>query len=292
MEKIGLIGLGNMGKGVCNRLIVGGIKPWIFDLSETAMNLFENKAYLASSPEDVFTNSDVTLLSLPNSKVVEMIVEKLLKLGMSGKTIIDMSTSNPISTRKLYDLIKDKGGNLIDCPLSSGPKEAWEGTMSIIVGGDEEVVEKNSFLFRTIAKEYTYVGKIGTAHLLKLAKNWAGLMQALVYAQIFAVMEKYEISPEDLYTILDSPALSNWIFHFYGQKYAQKQYSLDFALALGFKDITYMKALCEAADIPSYVLQGAIEMCQDTLEATKDDDNIPDMSYVNAYLREISVNKS
>lgn len=288
MQNVGMIGLGNMGKGVCNRLIVSGYKPWIYDLSEEAMSLFINKAWLATTPEEVFVNSDVILLSLPNSNVVESIVSRFLQLDVNGKTIVDMSTSNPISTRTLYEAIKNRGGNLIDCPLSAGPKEAWDGTMSIIVAGDEDEVKKRENLFKTVAKDYTYVGKVGTAHLLKLAKNWGSLLQALIYAQIFAVMERFEISPKILYEVLDTPALSNWIFHFYGQKYVKRQYTLDFALSLGYKDITYMKMLCESVGIPAYLLQGAVDLCKDALDTEKPEIKALDMSSVHDYLRKLS----
>ena len=279
--QIGFIGLGNMGRGVCHRLIEAGHALTIYDVSSAAMDRFRSLASLASSPEDVFSESEVTFLSLPNSKVVEETVHKFLSVGVSGKTIIDLSTSNPISTRALYTLLKEHDGNLIDAPLSSGPQQAWEGTMQIVVAGDADQVERYRSLFLSFCTHYDYVGSSGNAHLIKLAKNWAGLLQAMLYAQLYPTMEQLGIPAKELYRILDNHVLSNWIFQFYGKKFVEQSYPLDFALSLGYKDICYMRDLCQSVGAPAYMLDGAIHLCEDALAyASAQGLDTVDMSFV------------
>lgn len=281
-HKIGFIGLGNMGKGVCHNLIKAGNELSVYDTSPEAMARFEGQAYLAGSGAEVFERSEICFLSLPNSEVVEAMFEAFFDAGMAGKLVVDLSTSNPISTRALYQRTKQAGGNLIDSPLSGGPQEAWDGTMNILVAGDKDVVDAHDWLFKSYSKFYLYVGAIGNGHLLKLAQNWAGLLQAVVLAQLYPLINWHGISEEELFDALNNEVFSNWVFQFYSKKYVNRDYPMDFALQLGYKDMTYMKALCDEAGVPGYVLDGAMALCEKSLEDAKKRDVVPDMSYVNA----------
>lgn len=174
----------------------------------------------------------------------------------------------------------ENGGILIDSPLTGSPSDAWDATMDIVVAGDEKTISENDALFKSFSRSYDYVGESGNAHLIKLAMNWANLLQAINYAQIFPVMEKLGIPSDKLYHIFDGPTLANWVFHFYGKKFVDRNYKMDFALALGYKDIKYMKMLCDNVNAPGYMLNGAIELCQEALDYGKAQDINPDMSYV------------
>ena len=158
--------------------------------------------------------------------------------------------------------------------------------MQIVVAGDSEVVERHHDVFRSFCTHYDYVGGSGNAHLIKLSKNWAGLLQAMLYAQLYPTMEKLGIPSKELYHILDNHVLSNWIFQFYGQKFVEQSYPLDFSLSLGYKDILYMRDLCQSAGAPSYMLDGAIALCEDTLAYAREQGlETVDMSYVCAQVK-------
>ena len=153
--------------------------------------------------------------------------------------------------------------------------------MQIVVAGDKALIEEYRSVFLSFCTHYDYVGNSGNAHLIKLAKNWAGLLQAMLYAQLYPTMEQLGIPSKELYQILDNHVLSNWIFQFYGKKFVEQTYPLDFALSLGYKDICYMRDLCRTAGAPSYMLDGAIQLCEDTLAyAEKEHLGAVDMSYV------------
>lgn len=278
MARIGFVGLGNIGKGICKNLIEAGNELTVFDVSEKAMERFKGKAVLAGGLEEVCRNSEYIFLSLPNSQVVEHAIDVFIKEGIEGKTIIDTSTSYPVSTRKQYKRVKEAGGEFVDAPLMTGPQEAEEGTLDIVIGGDKEVVEGLSFLFETYCKKYSYVGGIGNGHLAKLAINFCGLSQALLFAQLYPVMAKYGFGQEELYNILNCETLDNWVFQFYSDKYVKKDYRLDFALALGLKDLSYMKKLFEELNIPGFMLDGALDMCRVALKSQKPGE-ILDFSY-------------
>lgn len=278
MAKVGFIGLGNIGRGICKNLIKGGNELSVFDVNRDAAEQFMGQAYVAQNVGEVCTRSDYIFLSLPNSQIVEQTIAAFLECGVEGRTVIDTSTSYPVSTRKLYEQIKAAGGNMVDAPLMAGPAEAEAGILEIVVGGEKEVVDGLAFLFNTYCKTVRYVGKIGNGHLAKIAMNFCGLSEALIFAQVFPIMAKFGFEQHELYEILNCETLDNWIFRFYGDKYVEKNYHLDFALALGLKDLTYMKKLFEELNIPGFMLDGALDLCRVALKE-QEPGQVLDFSY-------------
>lgn len=279
MKKVGLIGLGNIGRGICRNLIKQGNEVAVFDVCTAAMERFAGKAYLASDAVDVLRHSDYVFLSLPKTEIVEETVSAFLKEGIAGKTIIDTSTSYPMSTKALYARIQEAGGHLLDAPLMSGPDEAEAGTLDIVVGGDEAVYREVEELFHAYCQSCQWVGPIGTGHLLKLAINFCSLTEALIFAQMFPVMEKAGIPPKQLFDVFEASGLRNWTSNFYTKKYVQREYKLDFALALGTKDLSYMKRIYDDFNVPAFVLDGALEFCRVSLADQKAGEPPIDMSY-------------
>lgn len=278
MAKIGFLGLGNIGKGICKNLIEKGHDLTVYDVCGEAMKRFESKAKLAKDEMEVLANGDIIFFALPNSAVVEGIMDKYLAAGVNGKTIIDTSTSYPLSTKELYKKVKAAGGILVDAPLMAGPAEAEAGILDIVVGGDKADFDALCPLFDCYCRSYKYVGEIGNGHLAKLAINFCGLSEALIFAQVFPVMAKLGISQDQLFDILNCEALENWVFSFYAKKYAERNYHLDFALSLGTKDLAYMKKLYEELNIPGFLLDGALDLCRVALKDEKPGE-VLDFSY-------------
>jgi len=267
-RKIGFVGLGLMGAGICKNLIKKGNKLTVYDSNKEAMKRFEGKVILAKNSFEVYKNSNVIFLSLPNSKVIEKIVGEYIEAGVENKTVIDLSTSYPLSTRSLYKRFKEQGGNFIDAPLNAGPDEAEAGELISMVAGDKAAIDKVSDLLDCYCKEYSYLGESGNAHIAKIAMNFIGLMYAILLCQMFPMVEKLGIDPKKLFTIMDNEILSNWIYRFYGPKIVNRKFKIDFKLELGLKDLTYMKKLYEEFNVPAFALDGGIDLLR---TAVKDD---------------------
>lgn len=279
MSKVGFIGLGNIGRGITSNLIKKGNEVAVFDVNRAAMEQFAGKAYLAENAVDVLDHSDVVFLSLPKSEVVEDTVHAFIAKGVEGKTIVDTSTSYPISTKKLFEEVKTAGGAFVDAPLMAGPDEAAAGTLDIVVGGDEEDFHRLEPLFSAYCQNYKYVGPTGTGHLIKIAINFISLTEALMFAQLFPLMDKMGYSTKDLFDVFEESVLQNWTSTFYTKKYMDRQYKLDFALALGTKDLSYMKRMYEEYNVPAFVLDGALDFCRVALSEQEPGQPPIDMSY-------------
>lgn len=277
MKRIGFIGLGKMGKGICMNLVNKGYSVSVFDLSKDAMRAFDGLAHLCNSTAEVLERSDYVFLALPNSKIVSEIVEGFLLGDVSNKTIIDTSTSSPIQTRELYKKVKKAGGGYVDAALNATPQQAEKGEVISVVGGDKEDVDAIHDLLMSYCKQYEYYGESGSGNLIKIALNYSGLVQVLAYAQLYPIMEKYGIKPELLYQSFNNDGYSNSVFQFYSQKYIQKDFRMDFEMPLALKDLTYMKLLCDNINIPAFLLDGAIDLLRVALK--ENPDRILDVSY-------------
>ena len=140
----------------------------------------------------------------------------------------------------------------MDAPLMAGPDEAAAGTLDIVVGGDKEDYDKATELFDAYCQSYKYVGPSGTGHLIKLAINFISLTEALMFAQLFPLMDKMGFDPKDLFDVFEDSVLKNWTSTFYTKKYMDRNYRLDFALALGTKDLSYVKRMYEEYNVPAF----------------------------------------
>lgn len=261
MIRLGFIGLGAMGRGICDNLIQkSACGMTVFDVDANAAEPFAGRANVAKQADEVFSQSDVIFLSLPNSDVVEQTVEALLSLDAKGKTVVDLSTSYPLSTVALHDKLKARGAALVDAPLLGGPDDTARGSAPCMIAGDKEDVDRVMPFIRCYADPIDFVGKIGNAHTVKLAMNFTGLSYAVIAAQMFALMEKLGIDTKELFQVMNREIFGNWVFDFYGRKFVNRDYHMDFALELGLKDLSYVKRLYDAFHVPAFALDGILNL--------------------------------
>lgn len=172
---VGFVGLGNMGEPMCRQLLDGGYTVWVYDANPEAMDrLEETAAQPASSLQELASETEVIFLSLPNSEVVEEVVlgeEGLVDSFSSGQTIIDLSSSKPLRTQALAEKLIARGVRMLDAPVSGGVPRAKEGTLAIMVGGEEEVYEEHRELLGHFGEKIFYMGGHGAGHLTKALNN-------------------------------------------------------------------------------------------------------------------------
>ena len=259
--KVGVIGLGRMGGGVCSNIIKKGYDTTVYDVSDQAMQKYTGKAKLAASSEELFKENDVTLLSLPGFPEVEELTARFLKVGVNGKCVIDISTSYPTSSRKIYNAFKAEGGEYLDAPLSGSPVAAAEGTLVVNVGGDEEVYEKYKGLISSFSKVSHYIGPSGGGNIVKLINNYLAIMYIGLYAEAFPIAEKMGFDVEKLFNIIADSSINCKNYQSTVPKMCiNKTFDPGFALNFCLKDLSYFKMLYEEYKVPSFILEGGINM--------------------------------
>lgn len=259
--KVGFIGLGRMGGGACSNIIKKEYDTIVYDVYEGAMKQFEGKAKLAKNPEEVFMASDVTLLSLPGYPEVEEITQKFLDLGVKGKGVIDLSTSYPTSSKKIYDKFKANEGYYLDAPLTGSPAMASEGTLVVNVGGDEADYDRYKDLIGAFSKVSHYIGPSGGGNIVKLMNNYLAIMYIGLYAEAFPLAEKMGYDVEKLFNIIADSSVNCKNYQSTVPKMCiNKTFDPGFALNFCLKDLSYFKLLFEEYKVPSFILEGGINM--------------------------------
>jgi len=199
--RIGFVGLGNMGGRMGRRIVDAGVPLAGFDLR--AQNIVDAGATALSSPAAVMGESDVVLLSLPDSTVVEDVVfgeGGLLAAAGEGAIVVDLSTSAPESTRRIERELAAKGVSFLDAGISGGAAAAESGTLTLMVGGDEASLERVRGTLDLFSSNIFYCGPSGSGHLVKILNNFLNAVSLSATAEMMVVAKKAGL---DLAMVLD-----------------------------------------------------------------------------------------
>src|SRR3990172_4028665 len=185
MLKVGYIGLGLMGKSIARNILKAGFPVVVHNRSRAAVDeLVTEGAVAANSPKEVAAQVDIIFTNLPDSPDVEKVIlgkNGVIEGARAGLIVIDNSTIKPASARMIAEKLKEKGIFSLDAPVSGGDIGAKNATLTIMVGGEAEALEKVMPLFQAIGKTITHVGDAGAGQVAKAAN------QIMVAAQMVAM---------------------------------------------------------------------------------------------------------
>lgn len=200
-KQIGFIGLGNMGGRMTRCIVDGGVKVLGFDKDASAASRFG--AMAASDAHAVIEQTDIVLLSLPDSKIIEQVVlgeDGILKSIRPGQIVADMSTASAASTKKIAKFFADKGAWFVDAGISGGAAAAEKGALTLMVGGDRQAIEKLNPVFSLIASKVIVMGESGAGHAAKLLNNFLNAVSLAATAEVMVAGKKAGL---DLHLLLD-----------------------------------------------------------------------------------------
>jgi 3-hydroxyisobutyrate dehydrogenase-like beta-hydroxyacid dehydrogenase len=206
--KIGFVGLGNMGEPMCRLLLENGYDVLVYDVDPEAVSrLGDTPAEPALNLKTLASSTDVVLLSLPGSNVVEKVV--LGKNGLaeglsSGKVLIDTSSSRPSSTRTIAERLAEAGIEMLDAPISGGVLRAEEGKLAVMVGGKREVFDRCYEIFEAFGSQVFHVGDSGAGHLVKSLNNLLSATTLASVAEAVILAGKAGVAPETLLEVLNA----------------------------------------------------------------------------------------
>lgn len=259
--KIGFIGLGKMGGGISNRLIETGYDLTVYDINSVNMEPFSSKAHLAESKQELLKRSDFIFMSLPGSVEVEQWIEEFIAEGVEDKVIIDLSTSYPLSSQALHAKVKQAGGQFADASLTGTPVHAADGALIVTFGGDRETFDQSLPLIESFASRGVhYMGGPGAGNIAKLANNYLAIMYVALYSEIFPLAEKLGFDTKKLFEIIGQSGVGGGMYQSNAAKIVDKTYDPSFSLDFALKDISYVKKLYEDHQIPSFVLDGGLNL--------------------------------
>ena len=194
--KIGLIGLGIMGKPMAKNLLKAGYDLTVSDLNQAAVDEVVAAGAKAATNAEIGETCDVVLTMVPNSPQVKavMLGEDGVAAHMKpGSVFIDMSSINPVASKEIAAELAKKGIEMLDAPVSGGEPKAIDGTLSFMVGGKQEVFDKYKDLLGAMGASVVRCGDVGAGNTTKLANqiivacNIQALSEALTLAKMAGV---------------------------------------------------------------------------------------------------------
>jgi 3-hydroxyisobutyrate dehydrogenase len=197
-ETIGFVGLGNMGGRIARRLVDGGERVVGHDADPEREQVVGVEP--AASAGEVAQAADVTLLSLPDSSVVEAVIDALHDATRPGQVVVDLSTAAPSSTRAIHERLAARGVAYVDAGISGGAAAAEKGTLTIMAGGEPDALDRVRPLLAHFAQHVHHMGPSGSGHVAKLINNFLNGVSLAASAEAMVAARK---SGLDLRQFLD-----------------------------------------------------------------------------------------
>jgi 3-hydroxyisobutyrate dehydrogenase-like beta-hydroxyacid dehydrogenase len=279
---IGFIGLGLMGGNMVENLQKRGFELVVMDLNKDVVNavIARGNAREAASAKELAAASDIVMLCLTKSEVVEKIVyseDGILAGIKKGAVLIDFGTSIPASTRKIGADIAAKGAGMLDAPLGRTPAHAKDGLLNIMVGGDKDTFEKVKPVLDEQGENVFYLGALGAGHTTKLINNFMGMTTVCTMSQAFAVADRAGVDRQQLYDIM-SAGPSNSPFMGFCKNYAVDGVSnLGFSINNANKDLGYFLAMAEDLGTRAEIAEGTSHNLQAAVDAGLGEGNVPEI---------------
>ena len=210
---IGFIGLGNMGAPLARRLCADHTL-WVFDQSQTAVNTFTGAdAQVAKSAAELAESVDIILTCLPTSEDLRSLLfgdQMVASVLKAGTMLIDMTTGVPAITRDLSAKLALDGIDLIDAPVSGGPKGATAGTIAIIVGGSAAQFSRALPVLSSISCNVMHAGDVGAGHAVKAGNNLLNLVCRLATFEVVSLLVRAGVTPENAVAIIQKSSGRNY----------------------------------------------------------------------------------
>ena len=176
--KVGFIGLGIMGKPMSKNLVKAGYDLVVCDFKKESVDeLVAMGAQAAANGAQAAQQCDVIITMVPNSPHVRAAVfgeGGIAETAKPGTVLIDMSSIDPVESKKIGAELAQKGIDMLDAPVSGGEPKAIDGTLSVMVGGKKELFDKYYDLLMVMAGSVVYVGELGSGNVAKLANQKIG----------------------------------------------------------------------------------------------------------------------
>ncbi|AGZ41415.1 NAD(P)-dependent oxidoreductase [Actinoplanes friuliensis] len=209
--RIGFAGLGNMGGRMSACIVRAGHEVLGFDVR--AENVKSAGAEAAGSVAEVTDGSDIVLLSLPDSKVVEAVVlgdDGVLAHARPGQIIVDLSTAAPDSTARIHGLLAERGAAYLDAGISGGAAAAEKGALTLMVGGEAEALERARPVLDLFSSDVFHCGPSGAGHTVKLLNNFLNAIALSATAEVMVAGKKAGLDLQVLLDVLNASSGVNF----------------------------------------------------------------------------------
>ncbi len=267
---IAFIGVGMMGHGIVKNILKSGFDVTILDHpgNRPVDDLVLAGAKIADNTAAMVSKADVVFVCVTGSPEVEHVILSdggVLEGLQDGTIVVDCSTAIPESTLKLAAAIEARGGTLVDAPMTRTPKEAEEGRLNVMVGGDDRAIAAVIGIIETYGENIYRTGSVGSGHKMKLIHNYLALGNSVLAAEAVVCAEKSGVDMKTFCEVIMTGGGDSLVFRRL-LPYIQTGDDSSFRFSIGnaTKDLGYYTAMADNLDVPAagaeavhYILQKA-----------------------------------
>lgn len=261
----GFIGAGVMGSAMARRAVEGGYPTAAFDLDPARLEpLAADGVTAAPSLAALLASSEIVVLSLPGPGAVETVVDGddgLTEHAHPGTVVVDTSTIDPFTSRRMADAADSADLRYLAAPVIGGEPAARNGTLTMVVGGDEEAYGVAEGLLRRFASDLTHVGEPGIATTLKLVNNLMSLTNTVTLMEALTLAERAGAPASTVYEVLRTGSGFSAAFERRWTKHLSTgDYRAGFSVDLALKDLGLVQDVAAQLSVPTFMSATAIQM--------------------------------
>jgi 2-hydroxy-3-oxopropionate reductase len=239
--KLGFIGLGVMGRPMALNLMKHGHEMTVYARrAEGARPLVEAGARRCATPAEVAAASEVVFTMVTASSDVEHVVlgeDGVIHGAARGSVLVDMETIGPAAARSIGLRLREKGIDMIDAPVSGGPAAAEQGSLSIMVGGDDRVVERVKPLLACLGRTIIHVGSGGAGQMTKICNQLALLVTAQGVAEALTLARRAGLDPGRVRDVMLGGLAASRVMELFGERMVTRDFSAGIETRLYHKDL-------------------------------------------------------
>lgn len=265
--KVGFIGLGIMGKPMCRNLMKKGYELIVNTHDKKTISEFENEGAVGapSAAAVAAYGPEVIITMLPNSPNVRDVLlgkDGVLEAAKPGLVVIDMSSIDPVESKAIGNELAKKGVMMLDAPVSGGEPKAIDGTLSVMVGGDEALFEKYKSLLLSMASSAVYVGELGAGNIAKLANQIVVACNIAAVSEALTFSRKAGADPELVYKAIRGGLAGSTVMDAKAPMMLDGNYKPGFRIELHIKDLTNALNAAHAISSPVPLTGQVMEMME------------------------------
>ena len=267
MQKIGFIGLGNVGSKLARSVLRNGFELMVRDLDRSiAEELLEDGARWADSPRQVAESADIIVTCLPSPAICAQVMEGddgvIAGLG-EGKIWAEMSTTDTAEVQRLGSLVTATSAQAVDCPVSGGCHRAATGNIAILAGCNRDVFDKVLPVLKSMGRRILHTGPLGSASTLKVMTNYLATANLVSLCEALATSKMAGLDLNTTYEAIRISSGNSFVHETESQVILNGSRNINFTMDLVLKDIGLFQAIADRAGVTLEVSPLLIEIFKD-----------------------------
>jgi 3-hydroxyisobutyrate dehydrogenase len=252
--KIGFVGLGNLGQPLAMRLVKAGHDVTVTDLRKAAgAGVIANGAGWSDNVAGVCRGAEAVITVLPSPEASRAVVENqdgVFDNLVEGSCWIEMSTTDFEDIQRLAKIAREKGLEVLECPVTGGVHLAHTGEITVLVSGDMDVYDRFKPLLEAMGKEVIHLGTFGNASVVKVITNMLAFIHLVAVGEGMMLAAKQGVDLGAAYRAIRASSGNSFVHETESQVILNGSYNINFTMDLACKDLGFAHQIAERLNVP------------------------------------------